>query len=162
MIDSPREVSTQITAFVDASNIHKSGDTSGQHGDDWFDLRLEHDTAAAVGAEASDGLTPGLGSSRGDVMAEDSITIVAVDPTLMQDFEPQSSDDASTVCIYFPAGITAENIQIYGNLGPLGSGNGLLAPVASRESVHLGPETSDPVHIYGVSTSTEDGETWGF
>ena len=45
----------------------------------------EHDTNVAVGTETPDGLTPNVGSSRGDFMASDSFEFVPVDPTPVQD-----------------------------------------------------------------------------
>ena len=161
MIDNQKEVNTPITAFVDASNVHNFGDTSAQHRDDWFDFRLEHETTAAIGVETSDGLTPGLGSSRGDITADDSIFFVVIDSISSEDHGLRPQDDASTVCTYFPAGIVAEDMQIYGNLGPLGSGNGVLTPLASRESAQQEAETTDPANTFGISTFLADGETFG-
>ncbi|MEM9062023.1 MAG: hypothetical protein AAGD13_16295 [Pseudomonadota bacterium] len=49
-----------------------------------LDFRVEHDTNPVIGTNpAPDALTPGIGATREDITAEDSLDFVPIDPTLV-------------------------------------------------------------------------------
>ena len=131
MIDTSREETTQITAFVDASNF-----------------RIEHDTTAVVGAETPDGRSPDQDRDRTDMTASDSFDFVPIDPTLALDGSMPQQDEAALVCNYFPAGHTAEGTQIYGNLGPLGSGNVSGTPTMPNEDASSDMYIFEPLDVF--------------
>ena len=83
-------------------------------------------------------------------MAEDSIAFVPIDPTLARDGEIFAEDGASAICNYYPAGFSAQSAQIYGNLGPLGSGNGILTPLTSREGVYQADSAKGDSTAYSI------------
>ena len=59
-------------------------------------FRIEHDTDPFHGQSDVEGLTPDIGSSRGDLMSDDSLEFVPIDPTLVQETEGLTPTIGST------------------------------------------------------------------